>query len=476
MMGPTYNGYYIYDDTGKLIASSPNQVPIGAPGYVENLRNYADELGHQSLMNRMDSMVVNGELTRPPRTPQEAAYAQMMLERYASQQSRNNYDEAMQLLGGGGGMNDPGFGGSGGGNSDRLAGMRGMFETSLQGVLNDPGLSDDAVERIISRGTDEIRASQRDAGLDMRDVAQAAGAGSLSDLAGGLSEMRDSYDRQSSALARDVRLAAEQDRSQQRLAGLGVAGNYLGRVEDAARQDRNKLMELLLSQKFQTPDMGGMIQNAGLNGGTGTSGLYGGGANSGQRYAGDARKRPDKFESAVAFQPISRQDNNERNQGPAGGGAPAQGGGKAPEKKPAERPGENPAERKGPKDDPLPLREGVKYRYDEATGRYVPVSWDKVGGGHLRADPNRQTRELWNKYGQGLRAVRGSLGPVRSTATNQGGGNGRYGGDKLLAFGGQRLGSGAYILPSFGSGRAGAGGGGGSKTPRPTFGAGTISI
>lgn len=290
----------IYNDLGQQIGTFPGWSPGGDLGATySNMKQTADFLGTANLNQRVAQMwdPNTGKILQQPRSPNEAAALQRQLEQFAATQAQNTRNQAMRLLGGGtlGGLS----GGSSGAATDTMKPIRDKFLSGLTSTLDNPGLSDSAVQGIVSRGQEEINATNKDTQANMLDLALASGARNAGDTAYGQQRLADQAGRQRAGLGRDVRIAAEQERNSQRLAGLGVAGNYLGRVEDAARADRNQLMELLLNQKFETPNLSNLSSMAGM-GSTGwgtTSVNSGGGANSGGGTASGSNNTKPAFQT-----------------------------------------------------------------------------------------------------------------------------------------------------------------------------------
>ncbi len=345
--GPTAGQGIITNELGQQIGVTPGGIPLHLlGGAMGQLQTYAGQLGQADLESRVNALFgPGGQLTRPPSSAQEAAMAQWRLEQQAAAAAQQAFGQAVGMLGGGIAGPAGGAGAAGTTQAD-IAPIREAFLQNLNQALEAPGMSQEAVENIISRGSDELARGAEAAGLGLRDVALASGARDAADLTGGLGRIQEDVGRQQAALGRDVRIAAEEQRNQQRMQALGAAGGYLGRVEDIARQDRNRLMELLLSQQFETPDFSNLIQTAGLQGGGGGGfGVQSGGAQYGRPsggvggrpsnrrpmgYGGTGGRETGNLYNWVVSQNVNRRPGSMRpgeatQQPPGGGGRGAQG-------------------------------------------------------------------------------------------------------------------------------------------------------
>lgn len=202
----------------------------------------------------------------------------------------------------GGGAGGGGYLGGGQSNGTNAGGfevnraLHGDFTNSLSDMLKNPGLKQKTIEGMINKGTDEIAESESQAGLDLTERAAAMGGMEGGGIQKGMRELRSDYAGKRAGLARDIRTDAEKDRLNRIEAGLGIAGSYLGRVEDRqaadarwqaenAREDRNQMIQMLMNkpssgpggQSFAFSQFGGGAANSGMQFGGG--GLNPSGAN-----------------------------------------------------------------------------------------------------------------------------------------------------------------------------------------------------
>lgn len=183
--------------------------------------------------------------------------------------------------------------GAGGGYSTGTVGggmamnqnLHDMFTGRMQDMLQNPGLSDATVNKMIGRGNDQLAQSESDASMNLIDRANANGGGAGA-IQGGLQQLASNYAGQKADNQRQITTQAEQDRENRQQQAMGTAGEYLGRVQDReaadalrqtqmARDDRNQEMQMLLSRQYSVPSLSGGGQQFGVNFGVG------GGANAG---------------------------------------------------------------------------------------------------------------------------------------------------------------------------------------------------
>lgn len=116
------------------------------------------------------------------------------------------------------------------------------FQSRLMSSLDHPGLSPEEVQAIVNQGSEEINAGERAAGVAQGNALRAAGfqpGGGVNTGAAAASAAQ--YQGQRANLGRDVRIEAAKNREQQRMQGLGMAGDYLGQVQG----QRNRMLEFM---------------------------------------------------------------------------------------------------------------------------------------------------------------------------------------------------------------------------------------
>lgn len=232
-------------------------------------------------------------------------------------------------VGGSGGVNGGVTGQGSGTSTGSQAGgfevnrdLHGAFSQALMGAIQGPGMDAATQQRIINRGNDALSESQDAALLGMREQANSAGAGGSGGAqSAGERELHSDFAGQRAGNIRNVQIGAETDRLNRMNQALGIAGGYLGNVEDraaaearwqaeAARDDRNKLIDLMVNQKTALPSLAGSGQTFGFNFG------FGGGANSNTPQGGGAVSQPGPmFNTTIGGVAGSQTGNTAQEQG-----------------------------------------------------------------------------------------------------------------------------------------------------------------
>ena len=159
------------------------------------------------------------------------------------------------------------------------------FTSRLHDMLQNPGLSDATVNKMIGRGNDQLAQSESDAAMNLTERANANGGGAGA-IQGGLQQLASNFAGQKADNQRQITTQAAQDAENRQQQAMGTAGEYLGRVQDReaanllrqtqmARDDRNQEMQMMLGRQYSVPSLSGGGQQFGVNFGVG------GGANAG---------------------------------------------------------------------------------------------------------------------------------------------------------------------------------------------------
>ena len=168
-----------------------------------------------------------------------------------------------------GGVGGATGGGAGaGGGTGGASGGSGLpfgqaFEQSLYSAFNKPGIDP---EPIINKGTEEIAMGENNALTQLGNRAANQGIEGGAVQAGNREVLTDFAGKRAN-LARDVRVEAAKNAEDQRMSALNTAGGYLGRISDNQRQDRNQMMQMMMSQmqaqQNRQPDYSGLASQAG---------------------------------------------------------------------------------------------------------------------------------------------------------------------------------------------------------------------
>ncbi len=140
--------------------------------------------------------------------------------------------------------------------------LQGEFMKRLMASLDNPGMSKDAIESMINQGTEEISESESRAKRNLEQQAAAMGFGTSGARAAGQEKQLSDYSGQRANLARDVRLGAEQDRSNKQTQALGMAGNYLTAQQGRADKAQDRMMSLMQQSMQSAGAAGGMANSA----------------------------------------------------------------------------------------------------------------------------------------------------------------------------------------------------------------------
>jgi hypothetical protein len=210
--------------------------------------------------------------------------------------------------------------------------LHGAATGSLLQLLNNSGMDERTIQGLVSRGADELSESEKQARLEMRASAAAAGGGEGGDYDSAVRELSSNFAGQRAGQSRDIRLAAEQDRLNRQLGTLGTAFNFLGSVEDRAaadarwqqqmlRDDRSALMALMASNRPAVPNYSALAGQAGNWNQFAMP--FGGGANQGAgpgsaTSGGGANTRPTNTPASQGFATMAPAP-----QAPAAGAQPA---------------------------------------------------------------------------------------------------------------------------------------------------------
>lgn len=136
-----------------------------------------------------------------------------------------------------------GSGGAGGSGGSGLP-FGQAFEQQLYNAFTKSGFDP---EPIINKGTEEIASGENNTLVQLQNRAANQGIEGGAVQAGNREVLSDFAGKRSN-LARDVRVEAAKDAEDKRMSALNAAGNYLGRISDNQRQDRNQMIQLMMQQ------------------------------------------------------------------------------------------------------------------------------------------------------------------------------------------------------------------------------------
>ena len=122
------------------------------------------------------------------------------------------------------------------------SGLQGSLQAKIMASLDNPGMSDQEIESIINKGTDEINESERAGTQALTEASLAAGGGNVGgDYKAGLRDTVTNFAGQRASQARDTRLAAAQQKQQNQYQAMNAAGSYLGQQQ----QQRNRMLDFM---------------------------------------------------------------------------------------------------------------------------------------------------------------------------------------------------------------------------------------
>lgn len=284
MGGPSVQSAIAVDQAGNPIWGTMGGGAIGNQfGWLAQAEQAGGEALDAWLRTAFDPRT--GRVTVQPKTPAQAAALQGALNDWAANQAQSNQNRIRDMLTGGSAA-----GAAAGAGQDANAPIRDLFLKQMSGLLSKPGLTEAEIEGIINKGTEEISESERDAALRSKQLAASMGFTGGGGEMKGERELSQGYSGQRANLARDVRLEAARDRMNRIENALGIAGGFLGRQDAASQAAQDRMLNFLMNQKFQTPDLSTQISAPPTWGGGGSTGFgFGGGATArGDQYAGSA--------------------------------------------------------------------------------------------------------------------------------------------------------------------------------------------
>lgn len=163
---------------------------------------------------------------------------------------------------GGGGL--PGASGAGGNLENR-------FQSALLQSLDNPGLDENTIQGMVSKGIEGIAESERDAGMNLRQYAAAMGFADSGSAAGGAQQLASDFSGQKANFDRDTRLDAAKFNAQNRMQSLGLLGDLVARNKAEAAANQERILRGAAANKAHyessqsAPGMGFGFSTAGIN-------------------------------------------------------------------------------------------------------------------------------------------------------------------------------------------------------------------